>query len=157
MFDTLIAAKGSGISHLSGFADGLLEDYDAVHNGLTFDWSSGAVEDNVNRVKMIKRTMYGRAEFHLLRGRVLLSEWKIRHRGMQDPENIPRTASCRRVAYRRPPSEPPGLPNSVVLIGERSWAEPALPYMPIRSRRGWRRGGCRQRSGGSWRCRRGIR
>ncbi|MGK8557472.1 hypothetical protein [Nocardia gipuzkoensis] len=80
-----IAAKGSGISHLSGFADGLLEDYDAVRNGLTFDWSSGAVEDNVNRVKMIKRTMYGRAKFHLLRDRVLLSESQIRHRRYARP------------------------------------------------------------------------
>lgn len=73
--DTWIAAaRNSGINHLAGFADGLLKDYDAVRNGLTLHWSSGAVEGNVNRVKMFKRTMYGRAKFDLLRARVLLSE-----------------------------------------------------------------------------------
>jgi transposase len=45
----------------------------AVLNGLTMPWSSGVVEGNVNRLKMIKRQMYGRATFPLLRKRVLLS------------------------------------------------------------------------------------
>ncbi|MGF6889403.1 transposase [Nocardia sp. GAS34] len=49
--DTWIAAaKSSGIKQLAGFADGLLKDYDAVRNGLMLEWSSGAVEGNVNRV-----------------------------------------------------------------------------------------------------------
>ncbi|WP_329409235.1 transposase [Nocardia vinacea] len=73
--DTWIAdATNSGITHLSSFATGLLNDYDAVRNGLTLEWSSGAVEGNVNRIKMIKRTMYGRANFDLLRLRVLLAD-----------------------------------------------------------------------------------
>jgi len=60
--DTWIAAaKDSRITHLHSFANGLLNDYDAVRNGLTLAWSSGAVEGNVNRIKMIKRMMYGRA------------------------------------------------------------------------------------------------
>ncbi len=41
--------------------------------GLTLEHSSGAVEGNVNRIKMIKRQMYGRAGFGLLRKRVLLA------------------------------------------------------------------------------------
>ncbi|MFI6369161.1 transposase [Nocardia sp. NPDC050630] len=66
--------KASGIKQLTSFADGLLKDYDAVRNGLTLEWSSGAVEGNVNRVKMLKRQMFGRANFDLLRRRVLLVE-----------------------------------------------------------------------------------
>ena len=42
-------------------------------NGLTLENSSGAVEGSVNRIKMIKRQMYGRAGFELLRKRVLLA------------------------------------------------------------------------------------
>ncbi|WP_433754631.1 ISL3 family transposase [Nocardia sp. CA-135398] len=71
--DTWIAAaQASGIKQLASFADGLLKDYDAVRNGLTLEWSSGAVEGNVNRVKMLMRQMFGRANFDLLRRRVLL-------------------------------------------------------------------------------------
>jgi transposase len=51
----------------------LLADYDAVRAGLTLPWSSGAVEGNVTRIKAIKRQMYGRANFDLLRRRVLLA------------------------------------------------------------------------------------
>lgn len=40
--------------------------------GLTLPWSSGVVEGHVNRIKMLKRQMFGRAGFHLLRKRVLL-------------------------------------------------------------------------------------
>lgn len=63
---------GSGCQ-LQGFAAGLLRDYDAVQNGLTPDWSSGAVEGAVCRIKAMKRQTYGRADFDLLLRRVLLS------------------------------------------------------------------------------------
>ena len=43
----------------------------AVRAGLTLIWSNGQVEGNVNRLKLIKRQMYGRANFDLLRQRVL--------------------------------------------------------------------------------------
>jgi len=56
---------------LHSFARGLKHDHDAVLNGLTMAWSSGVVEGNVNRLKMLKRQMYGRATFELLRKRVL--------------------------------------------------------------------------------------
>ena len=56
---------------IRGFAAGLRSDFDAVRAGLTQPWSSGAVEGNVNRIKMIKRQMYGRAKLDLLRKRVL--------------------------------------------------------------------------------------
>ena len=58
---------------LHRFANGVRRDYDAVDNGLTLEHSSGAVEGSVNRIKMIKRQMYGRAGFELLRKRSLLA------------------------------------------------------------------------------------
>lgn len=56
---------------LRSFAHGLRNDLDAVTNGLTLGYSSGAVEGTVNRIKTIKRQMYGRAKFDLLRKRIL--------------------------------------------------------------------------------------
>ena len=59
---------------LRSFATGLRNDHAAVINGLTMTHNSGGVEGNVNRLKTIKRQMYGRAKFDLLRKRVLLRE-----------------------------------------------------------------------------------
>ncbi|MEV4418015.1 transposase [Catellatospora sp. NPDC049609] len=56
---------------LHSFVAGLQRDLDAVTAGLTLPWNSGPVEGHVNRIKMIKRQMYGRAGFDLLRKRVL--------------------------------------------------------------------------------------
>lgn len=61
----------SGCAALRSFASGLANDLDAVIAGLTLEYSSGAVEGNVNRIKTIKRQMYGRASFDLLRKRIL--------------------------------------------------------------------------------------
>ena len=47
------------------------EDYEAVKVGLTLPWSTGPVEGQNNRLKMLKRQMYGRANLDLLRQRVL--------------------------------------------------------------------------------------
>ncbi|MFD5778676.1 hypothetical protein [Streptomyces sp. NPDC126933] len=57
----------------SRFAQHLERDLDAVAAGLTLPWNSGAVEGHVDRVKMLKREMFGRAGFELLRKRVLLA------------------------------------------------------------------------------------
>ncbi|MEU9197937.1 transposase [Streptomyces hundungensis] len=59
-------------SQLTGFALHLLRDLDAVTAGLTLHWSSGSIEGAVNRIKKIKRQLYGRAGFPLLRKRILL-------------------------------------------------------------------------------------
>lgn len=56
-----------------GFAGFLRQDLDAVIAGLTLHWSSGIVEGHVNRVKTLKRAMYGRASFGLLRTLVLIT------------------------------------------------------------------------------------
>ena len=60
----------SSLPSLMSFASGLLQDYDAVRAAFTFSWSNGQVEGQVNRLKVIKRIMYGRAKFDLLRLRV---------------------------------------------------------------------------------------
>ena len=64
-------AKASGITALQNFAIGLENDYEAIKSAVSLKWSNGQVEGQVNRLKMIKRQMYGRASFHLLRKRVL--------------------------------------------------------------------------------------
>jgi transposase len=70
--DWITAVEADDQPDLHSFARGIKRDHDAVLNGLTLPWSSGVVEGNVNRLKMLKRQMYGRATFGLLRKRVLL-------------------------------------------------------------------------------------
>ncbi len=56
---------------LRRFVTGLERDHDAINNALTLSYSNGPTEGNVNRLKLIKRSMYGRAGFELLRKKVL--------------------------------------------------------------------------------------
>ena len=58
-------------SPLASFAAGLRRDLAAVQAAFSSPWSQGQVEGQVNRLKMLKRQMYGRASFPLLRSRVL--------------------------------------------------------------------------------------
>jgi len=67
----LTASDESGIDALVTFAEGLRRDYTAVRAALAEPWSSGQAEGQINRLKMLKRQMYGRAGFELLRKRVL--------------------------------------------------------------------------------------
>jgi len=55
------------------FALSLITDEAAVKAALSMEWSNGQVEGRINRLKNIKRLMYGRASFDLLRKRVLLT------------------------------------------------------------------------------------
>lgn len=64
-------AEACGADTLGRFAKGLRPDYDAVRTGLTLEWSNGQTEGQVNKLKLVKRQMYGRANFDLLRQRVL--------------------------------------------------------------------------------------
>ncbi|WP_145709097.1 ISL3 family transposase [Rhodococcus rhodochrous] len=63
--------RRGGSPALRSFAVGLLRDLDAVTAGLTLEYNSGPVEGHVNRIMMLKRQMYGRAHFDLLRKRVI--------------------------------------------------------------------------------------
>ena len=67
----LRAAMQSKLKEFVSFARGLGEDHEAVMNALRYEWSNGQLEGQVNRLKLIKRQMYGRAKFDLLRARVL--------------------------------------------------------------------------------------
>lgn len=67
----LSSCAESGLSALVTFGEGLQRDYAAVHAALELPWSSGQAEGQINRLKMLKRHMYGRASFDLLRSRVL--------------------------------------------------------------------------------------
>ncbi len=71
--DFIIQSKRK-LSGLKTFARGMLRDIAAVENGINMSWSNGAVEGHVNRIKSIKRQMYGRASFELLRKKVILSQ-----------------------------------------------------------------------------------
>ena len=67
----LAHAEASGLREFQEFATGLRRDLAAVTNALTEEWSSGQVEGQVNRLKLVKRAMFGRANADLLRRRVL--------------------------------------------------------------------------------------
>jgi len=64
----LTDARGTA---LDAFARGIMRDRDAVLAALVEPWSTGPVEGQINRLKLLKRTMYGRASYDLLRRRVL--------------------------------------------------------------------------------------
>lgn len=71
-FDEWRAAVGaSTVPELKRFAEGLRADEAAVREACKSEWSNGQVEGQVNRLKLIKRQMFGRAKFDLLRLRVL--------------------------------------------------------------------------------------
>jgi transposase len=56
------------------FTCGLVQDGTAVRTAFTSRWSNGQTEGQITKLKLLKRTMYGRANFDLLRRRVLLAE-----------------------------------------------------------------------------------
>ena len=67
----LVDAKRTGLPEIGRFCDGLLRDAAAVTAAVTLPWSNGQVEGQIQRLKLVKRQMYGRAKFNLLRSRVL--------------------------------------------------------------------------------------
>jgi transposase len=67
----IASAMASGVPDVRRYACGLLKDKAAVQAGLTLCWSNGQVEGQIHRLKLLKRQMYGRAGFELLRRRVL--------------------------------------------------------------------------------------
>jgi transposase len=69
--DWMQAAQQSHIREMQHFVEKLRKDQQAVQTGLTLTWNNGVVEGHVNRLKCLKRMMYGRANFDLLRQRVL--------------------------------------------------------------------------------------
>jgi transposase len=62
----------SAIKELKNFAISFRKDETAVYQAIQQPWSNGPTEGHVNKLKFLKRQMYGRASFDLLRLRVLL-------------------------------------------------------------------------------------
>ena len=69
----LTRATTSTVEAVHRFAAGLSEDYQAVKAGVTVPWSRGPVEGHINRLKMLKRQMFGRARLDLLSRRFVLA------------------------------------------------------------------------------------
>jgi transposase len=72
--DWFAAMEQQGCEQLRAFARQLQKDRAAVEAGLMLIWSQGAVEGRVNRLKLIKRSGYGRMSFPTLRQRVLIRQ-----------------------------------------------------------------------------------
>ena len=64
-------AQHSGLYAMQRFARTLRSDIDAVRNAIIEQWSNGKTEGRINRLKTLKRAMYGRAGPELLRARVV--------------------------------------------------------------------------------------
>lgn len=72
-FDSwLCNAENCSVRIFENFAVGIRTDYEAVKNTLSYSWGNGQTEGQVTRLKLIKRQMYGRANFDFLRIRVLV-------------------------------------------------------------------------------------
>lgn len=67
------------IDELNSFIKGVRRDITAVKNAIHFDYNNGLAEGSVNKLKLIKRVMYGRASFNLLRNKLLLLDSKARN------------------------------------------------------------------------------
>jgi transposase len=88
----LMEVAAQGVAELRTFATGLQRDYAAVKAGLTLRHSNGQTEAQIQRLKLLKRQMYGKAGFELLRKRVLYREppYPVRPR---DGQLLPLTTS----------------------------------------------------------------
>lgn len=67
----LLEANRTGLPEITRFCDGLNRDANAIISAVVLPWSNGQVEGQIHRLKLVKRQMYGRAKFNLLRCRVL--------------------------------------------------------------------------------------
>jgi transposase len=71
-------ASSCGIYSMRRFAKTLRQDKSAVRNAVTDPWNNGQTEGQINRLKTLKRSMYGRASIELLRARMLpLQEYDL--------------------------------------------------------------------------------
>ena len=85
------ARHGQCPGGLATLCHGLREDYEAVKAGVTLPWSTGPVEGHINRLKMLKRQMFGRARLDLLSRRFLRA-----------PRPQPTQAACPRAPAQTP-------------------------------------------------------
>ena len=64
-----------GLDEIKSFANGLRRDLEAVKNAASHDYNNGLAEESVNKLKLVKRKMYGRCSFETLRKKMLLQEY----------------------------------------------------------------------------------
>jgi predicted transcriptional regulator len=73
--DSWIADAGAlGVDEVIGFINGISGDLEAVKNAIRYEYNNGLAEGSVNKLKLIKRIMYGRSSFRMLRSKTLLLE-----------------------------------------------------------------------------------
>ena len=63
------------IEEMNSFIGGITRDLEAVENAIALEYSNGLAEGSVNKLKVVKRIMYGRSSFILLRNKILLKEF----------------------------------------------------------------------------------
>lgn len=63
------------VEEIDSYIGGLKKDLNAVKNGIDYEYNNGLAEGSVNKIKLIKRIMYGRNSFQLLKAKVLLNEY----------------------------------------------------------------------------------
>jgi transposase len=68
-------ASQLGIDGINSFVNGLSQDLDAVKNAIRYEYNNGLAEGSINKLKLIKRIMYGRCSFTLLRNKILQREF----------------------------------------------------------------------------------
>ena len=71
----IATASKLDITEINSFINGIIPDLDAVKNAIRFEYNNGLAEGSVNKLKLVKRIMYGRCSFTLLRGKMLLKEF----------------------------------------------------------------------------------
>lgn len=68
----IVETKKLNIQEFNSFINGIERDIEAVKNGIKYEYNNGLAEGSVNKIKVIKRIMYGRCSFALLKQKVLL-------------------------------------------------------------------------------------
>jgi len=74
----IATASQLDIVEINSFINGIVPDLDAVKNAIRFEYNNGLAEGTVNKLKLIKRIMYGRCNFALLRNKMLWKEFYSR-------------------------------------------------------------------------------
>jgi transposase len=69
-------AKSFGIPEIDSFVGGISRDIDAVKNAIQYDYNNGLAEGHINKIKLIKRIMFGRCSFETLRTKTLAREYR---------------------------------------------------------------------------------
>lgn len=72
--DWILNAKKLKNKFINSFINGITRDLDAVKNAIIYNYNNGLAEGCVNKLKLIKRIMYGRNSFDMLRKKVLFIE-----------------------------------------------------------------------------------